>query len=555
MTDKMIEVTGETIDDAIKVGLDKLGVERKNVSIEVIDEGSLGVLGIGKRDAVVQLQVLDADADAVAVLPEADDVAEVAEAEEETADEVVAVSAAEKLTTAAPVVQRAAPPDDDEIIDEGAPTRIITGDGDDTIYLPTQEELEEESAEAKVVLRELLDVMGLDGEIGHEILPEDERGRKTAIITLDGTDELDEALVGPGGTVLYSFQFILRGMVSQRLSRYTSFLVDVNEFRDRRVLELISQAKEETEKALRFGRPMTLDPMPAHERRIVHMTLRDDDRIVTKSKGEDNKRRVRIIPKDYKPRPRSGGYNDRRGGGYRGGGNRNYNNRNQGGGYRGGGGGYNNRNQGGSGYNNRNQGGGGYRGNSGGGGYNNRNQGSGGYRGNSGGGGYNDRNQGGGGYRGNSGGGGYNNRNQGSGYNNRNQGGGGYNNRNQGGGYNNRDQGSGGYRGNSGGGGGYNDRNQGGGYRGNSGGGGYNDRNQGGGYRGNSGGNRNYNDRNQGGGNRNPNERNPNVRNPNERNPNERNPNVRNPNERNPNERNPNERSSSDRDYNRRDDE
>ena len=327
-----VETQGATIAEAIDVGLKQLGVSRPEVALEILDQGSLGVLGIGTRDATVRLTVMNSGY-----------------AQEEEESEQIASEEVESVVEEQPAEQETAP--------EPAPAPKNEDEGDAApqppvgIDHPSEEQLQREIEVAEEIVTTLLDKMQLDASVTVELGEKDDRGLQIPVVSIDGSDL--GALIGQRGDVLNRLQFLVRSMTSQALEDKSTLVVDVDGFREERIQTLTEVAKKTADKAVNFRRPLALEPMPPHERRIIHMTLRNDDRVTTESKGEGDRRRVRVIPKGVRINSRGGGRGGR-GGGYRGGGGRGGG---RGGGYRGGRGG-------------GNRGGGGYRG--GGGGYRNR---------------------------------------------------------------------------------------------------------------------------------------------------------------------------------------
>lgn len=302
---QFVEISAESIEDAIQQGLAQLGVGRTEVAIDIVEEGSLGVLGIGKKDAIVRMTLLDETAEVA-----------VAEAVVEVEEAVESPDALE------------------DILDEIA---------DDDLEIDLEPELEQEAEIALEIVRAFVEKMGYeDATVRAEIGEKDDLDQRVVQVSIEG--EGAEALIGEEGDMLNKIQFLARSMASQQLGDRTSFVVDIANYRQQRQEELVTIAKETADKAVNFKRPIALPPMPPHERRIIHMTLRDDERVTTESKGEGDRRRVRVQPKGM--RPRSGGGGNRRGGGggYRGGGGGNRG----GGGYRGGGGRGRNQRDGGS---------------------------------------------------------------------------------------------------------------------------------------------------------------------------------------------------------------
>lgn len=253
----VVEVSGSNVEEAIKTGLQQLGVGRAEADIEILDEGSSGFLGLGSRDAVVRISVKGAGE---ALLEETEGViaAEAVDVELETAAETVAEEIEETV--------EAIPVDD------------------------------EESAVALEIVQTLLDKMFVDGTTTTRLTEPDERtGEQRLVIDIHGDDM--GILIGPRGETLNSFQFIARLMAGHATQKRPGFIVDVEGYRERREMALARLAQRNADKAVSRGKPITLEPMPPNERRIIHITLRDNDLVYTESSGEGPRRRVRIYPK------------------------------------------------------------------------------------------------------------------------------------------------------------------------------------------------------------------------------------------------------------------
>lgn len=270
-----IQVTGETIEEAIQEGLRQLNADRADVAINVVDEGSRGVLGIGKRDAVVEVSLLgDADDD---------------NNQEDAEDAAPTVPAEAKI----------------------APQVIVDASDDDDLLI--EPELEREAEIALDIVTTMIDMMGMDVDVKAEISEKDDLNIRVVTVNVDGPDA--PMLIGEDGQTLNALQFIARSMASQQIQDRTGFVIDVAGFRERRTAELVEVANETARKVIEFNRPISLDPMPPHERRIIHMTLREHPDVKTESKGDGDRRRVRVMPEGWVDRHLR---EDRRGGGYRG---------------------------------------------------------------------------------------------------------------------------------------------------------------------------------------------------------------------------------------------
>jgi spoIIIJ-associated protein len=250
-----IEVTGPDVEAAIEAGLAKLGVGRSDVIIEVVDEGSKGLLGIGSREAVVRLTSMVAS-----VAPSAPQVKEKAK------------KAKEK-----PVVQASA-------------------EADETPAKPADGETAVEAEIVPELVREMLDKMGIEADVTtHMSELDDLTDKRMTVVEING-DDLG-ALIGPRGETLNSLQYILRLMAGHKLRRRADFVIDVQGYRQRREQALSRMAERMAQKVVARHRPVTLEPMPPNERRIIHMTLRNDENVYTESTGEGKRRKVRIYPK------------------------------------------------------------------------------------------------------------------------------------------------------------------------------------------------------------------------------------------------------------------
>jgi len=105
-------------------------------------------------------------------------------------------------------------------------------------------------------------------------------------------------LIGTRGETLNALQHVTRLMTGHTMHQRPTFILDVQGYRSRREQALARLAERMANKVIDRGRPMTLEPMPPNERRIIHITLRDDDRVYTESFGDGRQRKVRIYPSD-----------------------------------------------------------------------------------------------------------------------------------------------------------------------------------------------------------------------------------------------------------------
>ncbi len=144
------------------------------------------------------------------------------------------------------------------------------------------------------MLDHLLELMGVtaDVSIRDAETPGDGLGMAKAVLDVEG-DDLG-LLIGRRGETLASLQYLLNLMVGRKLSEHATFTVDVEGYRRRREKQLDSLARRMADQVRRTRRPVTLEPMPPNERRIVHLTLAEDRDVETSSTGEGENRKVSI---------------------------------------------------------------------------------------------------------------------------------------------------------------------------------------------------------------------------------------------------------------------
>ncbi|RME34255.1 MAG: protein jag [Thermoflexia bacterium] len=224
---------GETVEAAIQAGLTALRLPREAVEVEVLDEGSRGILGIGARMARVRITLR--------VLPE-----------------VSPVPSPEPVP---------------------APEAPMGADAD----------------LARSVLSDLLRRMGFVAEITVRQLAGGPEEEPSLVLNVQAPGA--DVLIGPRGETLAALQHIVRLIVNQRAGRRINLFVDVQDYRERRRRSLERLAEQMAARAVKSGRTVYLEPMPPYERRIIHLALRDRSDVTTQSVGEGNRRRVTIIPR------------------------------------------------------------------------------------------------------------------------------------------------------------------------------------------------------------------------------------------------------------------
>jgi spoIIIJ-associated protein len=115
------------------------------------------------------------------------------------------------------------------------------------------------------------------------------------VINIEG-DDLG-ILIGRRAETLAAIQYLTRLMVNHKTHRWINLVVDVEGYKARREDQLVKLAERMADRAATTGKPVTLEAMPARERRIIHITLRDHPKVFTESAGEGEHRKVTIIPR------------------------------------------------------------------------------------------------------------------------------------------------------------------------------------------------------------------------------------------------------------------
>jgi spoIIIJ-associated protein len=151
------------------------------------------------------------------------------------------------------------------------------------------ETLAEKREQAAKVLREILDLMGIDAEVSG--FDDGER------IILDAHGSESGLVIGKKGATLDALQYLVNRVIFRKPGESAGVIVDAEGYRGRREDSLTDLAKRLAEKAVRSGRPVPVEPMNAHDRRVVHMALADHPDVTTESEGEGMARRVVIFPK------------------------------------------------------------------------------------------------------------------------------------------------------------------------------------------------------------------------------------------------------------------
>jgi spoIIIJ-associated protein len=313
------EFNGKNVEEAIRTAMKEYGSDLSDLDIEILSQGSRGILGVGGEDARILAAPKSAVAQASTVRPSQTDAPAPAAADEpETASEVIEFEPRDEAPRdEAPRSHNGHRPERAERGgrherggrgDRGRSGRERAERGpreprvsraereprEPAQFIPAKplDELTDDQRklleEAKSVLEEMLRLMDVEAtvEIG--------MGTETSKLNVKG-NELG-ILIGRRGEKLASLQHIVNLIVAKREGQWTRVAVDVENYRGRREEQLREVAERAAKRVIQSGKIIQLEAMPAVERRIIHMILAENPKIRTQSVGVEPTRRVVILP-------------------------------------------------------------------------------------------------------------------------------------------------------------------------------------------------------------------------------------------------------------------
>jgi spoIIIJ-associated protein len=123
---------------------------------------------------------------------------------------------------------------------------------------------------------------------------------KEGIVYLEIKGDQEGILIGKHGRTLESLQMLVNRMVNKRLKIATRVVLDIDDYRKRRAESMAMIAHRLGEKAKRIGHSLTVGPFNSHDRRVIHLTLKEDPSFKTESLGEGELKKIKIILLDKK---------------------------------------------------------------------------------------------------------------------------------------------------------------------------------------------------------------------------------------------------------------
>jgi spoIIIJ-associated protein len=259
-----VEVSAKNVDEAIDIALEELGLKRQEVEIEILTPGRPGLLGIGGEPARVRVTALEEGTGRPMAEPEAE------------LDERARVE-----------------PDERARVEPDERARV---EPDERAGVEIKDLRSPEIDLALESLTQLLEFMEVDCEVTLRApeTPGDGLGRASAVLDMDG-DDLG-LLIGRRGTTLAALQYMVNVMVNRKMGTRVLVNIDAEHYKRRREETLRGLARRMADRVRQTSRSMTLEPMPAAERRIIHLFLAEDELVTTGSVGEGEDRKVVIYP-------------------------------------------------------------------------------------------------------------------------------------------------------------------------------------------------------------------------------------------------------------------
>jgi spoIIIJ-associated protein len=319
------EFTGKNVEEAIRTAMREFESDLAELDIEILSQGSRGILGVGGEDARILAAPKTAVAAAQTVrVSEPPDVeageampADLAEApppeSDESGDQVAELARADRADRPRGARSRGGRGGRERPERAGRESRAPRGEGrtpreprqdrpprepreprEPAPFIPAKPLDELTDAErgaitgGQEVLTELLRLMGLEATV------EIAMGSETSKLNVQGSDL--GVLIGRRGEKLASLQHLVNLIVAKREGQWHRISVDVENYRGRREEQLRDVADRAAKRVIQSGKIIQLEPMPAVERRIVHMALVENPRVRTQSVGVEPNRRIVVLP-------------------------------------------------------------------------------------------------------------------------------------------------------------------------------------------------------------------------------------------------------------------
>lgn len=291
-----IEIEGKSIDDAIEKACSAFLVPREKLNIEIIAAGNPGFLGLGANKARIRAGLLSIDMALDDVFsrvetptpvrteksaePPLDSNRAGIRTEDNGAKSAAPIPkgrpAVHPAATAPVAITKTPEPVEQRVTARPTPAPAADHDGE-----PATEK-------ARRLLEGILTRMQIAS-------PVDVEETEEAII-LNIRGDGSGLLIGKRGQNLDAIQYIVNKAVHHSANGHKMIVIDTEEYRKRREESLVALAMRLGEKVRKTKKPVTVGHMNAHDRRVIHMAMQDDETLTTKSRGEGEYRKILILP-------------------------------------------------------------------------------------------------------------------------------------------------------------------------------------------------------------------------------------------------------------------
>lgn len=283
----------ETVDSAIKKGLDELQVSEADIKIDVEERGSKGFLGMGKKESVVRLTIINPELksyDSIEDFISRNDSGEVRDTEQEIETETENTFKTETVTDN--IIEETVQTDE-EILEKEASS--LSG----TPEVPAVESKDDEALEKKDKIS--IQEAALKTSEYVQAVIRDMKIENTVHVNVKGSEvwfeietPLAAKIIGKRGQTLNALQEITQHYFNGIYKSYGSVVLDVEHYRRKRKETLEQLAVNMSKKALRTNEAVKMEPMPSFERKIMHNVLSNLENIRTHSEGKDPHRYIVI---------------------------------------------------------------------------------------------------------------------------------------------------------------------------------------------------------------------------------------------------------------------
>ena len=231
---------GKTVEEATKIALEDLNANLEEVKIEVVSPGKSGILGLGGEPAIINVSY----------------------------DDKSKPKKATKSKTKAK--------------DSKKSEKNMARELDD---------IDEETEKLAIDIVNYL-LSSLQVDVKTFFRDKDDFDTKSLYFEIEGDDS--GLIIGRKGETLRSFEFLISFIIKRQLDKRVRVILDVEGYQERRRSNLVSIAESNAKKVIKYGKPIKMDPMSPFDRRIIHLALEKDKKVITESQGSGSRRQVVI---------------------------------------------------------------------------------------------------------------------------------------------------------------------------------------------------------------------------------------------------------------------